>query len=222
MVMSSLFEKDIQFLKGIGEKRAEQFRRLHIFSIGDLLRFYPRSYEDWSEAQPIAAVPFGELCIVRGTVLNRPIEQRIRKGMTVYKVRVTDGERDLLLTYFNNPYIMALLKEGETFRFRGKMAGTFLRREMNSPDFLPDDAHQFIRPIYPLTEGLSNRTVIKAMQQAFLLLPQPVRDPIPEDLLLQQGLCSLDFALCNIHFPSTMHQVETARKRLAFEEFLVL
>lgn len=220
--MPSLFEKKIQELKGVGVKRSKLFSRLGAPTVGALLRFYPRSYEDWSAPLPLSAAPFQEICVVRATVLAPPSEQRIRKGMTLYKVRATDGTQDLLLTYFNNPYIKSLLKEDAEYLFRGKITGTLLRREMAAPDFVPATSCPPIRPVYRQTEGLSSRMILSAVQAAFALLPPELRDPIPEELRRQYGLCGLRRALENIHFPKTMRDLEEARRRLIFEELLVL
>ena len=136
--MASLFEADIASLKGVGPKRAEQFRKLGAPTVGDLLRLYPRAYEDWRDAVPIRNTLLNEVNIVKGTVLRRPVEQRIRGGMTLYKTTITDGEDDMQLTFFNNRYITSLLTEGAVYAFRGKVTGTFMRREMASPEFVPE------------------------------------------------------------------------------------
>ena len=107
--MASLFEADIASLKGVGPKRAELFRKLGAPTVGDLLRLYPRAYEDWRDAVPIRNTLLNEVNIVKGTVLRRPVEQRIRGGMTLYKTTITDGEDDMQLTFFNNRYITCLL-----------------------------------------------------------------------------------------------------------------
>ena len=220
--MASLFERRLQTIKGIGPKRAELFEKLGVHSAGELLRFYPRSYEDWSNPLPILTVPLESVCVVRATVLHRPVENRIRKGMTLYKVKVTDGVSDLSLTYFNNPYVQNLLEEGKEYLFRGKMSGTFLRHEMAAPDFLPADKAAPIRPVYSQTEGLSNRMIASAVRNTFALLPEQIRDPIPENLRESQELLPLREALEQIHFPASQELLQKARRRLVFEEFLVL
>ena len=136
--MASLFEADIASLKGVGPKLAELFRKLGAPTVGDLLRLYPRAYEDWRDAVPIRNTLLNEVNIVKGTVLRRPVEQRIRGGMTLYKTTITDGEDDMQLTFFNNRYITSLLTEGAVYAFRGKVTGTFMRREMASPEFVPE------------------------------------------------------------------------------------
>ena len=133
--MASLFEADIASLKGVGPKRAELFRKLGAPTVGDLLRLYPRAYEDWRDAVPIRNTLLNEVNIVKGTVLRRPVEQRIRGGMTLYKTTITDGEDDKQLTFFNNRYITSLLTEGAVYAFRGKVTGTFMRREIRPKRF---------------------------------------------------------------------------------------
>jgi ATP-dependent DNA helicase RecG len=220
--MSSLFDKKIQSLKGVGEKRAKLFTKLGAPTVGALLRLYPRSYEDLSHPFPILAAPLNELCAVRAVVLGRPKEARIRSGMTIYTVRVTDGESDLLLTFFNNPYIMNLLKENEEYIFYGKVTANFLKMEMSAPAFTKAEICPRVRPVYRQTAGLSNKMIENAMKSALALLPESMRDPIPEHIRTQYGLCPLKFALETIHFPESMESVETARKRLIFEELLLL
>lgn len=220
--MSSLFERDILELKGVGSKRAKLFYRLGVPTVGALLRFYPRSYEDWSNPYLISEAPLNEVCAIRATVLFRPTEQRIRKGMTLYKVRVTDGVSDMVITYFNNPYIMTMLQAETEYVFYGKVTGNLLRREMSAPEFAAANKCPSICPIYRQTEGLSSKMIANAVRAAFDLLPETIRDPIPENIRKEQELCPLRFALMNIHFPETIQDLPTARKRLVFEELLVL
>ncbi len=220
--MASLFNMDIKTLKGVGEKRAALFHKLGVDTVGALLRLYPRTYEDWSTPVSIGSAPLNEVVVVRGTVLSAPREQRIRKGMTLYKTQVTDGVQDMTLTYFNNPYVQTMLREGETYRFRGKMTGTFTRREMTAPDFAPDKGCAPIVPVYPQTVGLSSRQIGSAVRSAFQLLPELLRDPLPDSMRQAHQLCQLRFALENVHFPGSMELLQIARRRLVFEELLVL
>lgn len=220
--MASLFNMDIKTLKGVGEKRAALFHKLGVDTVGALLRLYPRTYEDWSTPASIGSAPLNEVVVVRGTVLSAPREQRIRKGMTLYKTQVTDGVQDMTLTYFNNPYVQTMLREGETYRFRGKMTGTFTRREMTAPDFAPDEGCAPIVPVYPQTVGLSSRQIGSAVRSAFQLLPELLRDPLPDSMRQSHQLCQLRFALENVHFPGSMELLQIARRRLVFEELLVL
>ena len=220
--MPSLFERNILNLKGVGDKRAKLFCKLGVPTVGALLRFYPRNYEDWSNPCTISEAPFNEVCTIRATVLFHPSEQRIRKGMTLYKVRVTDSTSDMVITYFNNPYIMTMLAPEKEYLFYGKVGGSLLHREMSVPEFAAADKCPTVFPIYRQTEGLSSKMIANAVKTAFDLLPETIRDPIPENIRKEQELCSLRFALTNIHFPKSMQDLPVARKRLVFEELLVL
>lgn len=131
--MASLFEADIASLKGVGPKRAELFRKLGAPTVGDLLRLYPRAYEDWRDAVPIRNTRLNEVNIVKGTVLRRPVEQRIRGGMTLYKTTITDDEDDMQLTFFNNRYITSLLTEGAVYAVSRQGNRTFMRRRNGLP-----------------------------------------------------------------------------------------
>lgn len=220
--MPSLFEMEITKLKGVGEKRAALYRKLGAPTVGDLLRLYPRAYEDWSEPTPIRDTVLNEINVVHATVVKAPTEHRVKGGMLLYKTVVTDGESDLALTFFNNRYIPSLLREGQDYVFRGKVTGSFFKREMLSPEFLPISKSLSIVPVYPATQGLTSRIISSAMQNALLLLPQTLRDPIPDALRSQYRLCHLGFALEHIHFPKSEADLDVARYRLIFEEFLVL
>lgn len=220
--MRSLFEQNIQNLKGVGEKRARLFQKLGAPTIGALLRFYPRAYEDLSHPFLIHDAPLNEPCAIRATVTAPPKETRVRSGMTIYKVIATDGESDIELMYFNNPYIMTMLKEDEEYIFYGKVSANFLKRGMNAPEFLRAAVCPPVRPIYRQTQGLSSRMMENSVKNAFELLPDAMRDPIPEPIRMEHALCHLRFALENIHLPGSMENLEIARRRLIFEELLVL
>lgn len=220
--MASLFELGIERLKGVGPQRAKLFEKLGAPTAGDLLRLYPRAYEDWSLHTPIGETVLGEMAVIKGTVLRKPTETRVRGGKTLYKTTVSDGENSLALTFFNNRYIPSMLREGETYLFRGKVTGTFLRREMLSPEFLPQAKELSIQPIYPATAGLSSRQIAAVVQNALQLLPEQLHDPLPDPLREKYHLCTLRYALETIHFPKAQEELASARFRLTFEEFLVL
>ena len=219
--MPSLFNMPITKLKKIGEKKAELYARLGIHSVGDLVRFYPRTYEDWSKPFKIAEAPENTVCCVGGFVerLSRPA--RIRGGMTILKITVCDEIDRMTVTFFNQPYLYDRFSCGGDFLFYGllKKSGHFY--EMTSPA-VSDLQKAGIHPVYPQTAGLSSKQIEDAASQAMRLLPQKMNDPLPEDIRIKYGLCPLDFAIRNIHFPKSLEDVETARKRLAFEELLIL
>lgn len=220
--MASLYHTALTQLKGVGAMRAQLFSKLGIQSVGALLRFYPRDYEDWSAPVSISAAPFNEISIIKAQVVSPVTQVRAKGGMLLFKTVVSDGVRDLNLTFFNNKYIGNILKEGKTYLFRGKVGGTFLKREMLSPVIMKEEDAVSIKPIYPLTAGLSLNVFLNAVRQALDMLPEKVIDPIPSYIREKYSLCDLKTALFEIHFPSSNESLEKARKRLVFEELLIL
>ena len=213
---------DIQFLKGIGEKRALLYNKLGIRSVADLLRFYPRVYEDWSAPCGIADAPLNQRVCIRAQVIRPAREIFIRKGMTLYKAIVTDGIADLTITLFNTKFAAQQLKEGEEYIFSGSITQNSGRKEMSSPEFAPAATGQRIVPIYPQTDGLNSRHIEGSVAQALQMLPENLKDPLPDSLRMEYGLCHLRYAIENIHRPTSEEALQIARHRLAFEELLVL
>lgn len=220
--MASLYRQSIRTLKGVGERRAGLFQKLGAPTVGALLRLYPRAYEDLSHPCAVRSAPAGVPCAVRARVTENPKGARIRNGMTLYKAKAFDGEDEFALTFFNNPYVTNLLKEGRTYLFYGKVTANFLKREMTAPEFFPADSCPAVRPVYRRTQGLSNRIIENAVREALKLLPETMRDPIPPSLRREHSLCGLRYAMENIHFPADPEAAAAARRRLIFEEFLVL
>ena len=216
-------DRPIQFLKGVGEKRAALFARLGIRSVGDLLAYYPARYEDWSEISPIATAPIGEPCCVRATPLAKPVEHRIRKGLTLYKFTVTDGLSGMHITLFNNKYLAGTIKPGEPYLFFGTVEQHYHRFEMSSPMVAPAVGGERIRPIYRQTAGLNSAAIERAVKAAMELVGATLdEDALPDDLRARHGLISRSDALRQIHFPDSGDALKEARKRLVFEELFVL
>ncbi|NBK80346.1 ATP-dependent DNA helicase RecG [bacterium D16-76] len=220
--MPPLFEREIESLKGVGPKRGALYRKLGAPTVGALLRLYPRAYEDWGSRTSIGEAALNEAATIQGQVLQKPTETRVRGGKTLYKAIVTDGESDLHLTFFNNRYIPMLLRPGQVYLFRGRVTGSFLKKEMLSPEFVPQGKEKAIVPVYPATQGLTSRMVCAAMEHALALLPKEVQDPLPAPLREKYGLVGLAEALRGIHFPQSPEELAKAKARLVFEEFLVL
>ena len=218
----SLYEVPITKLKGIGEKKAELFKKLGINSVGDLISYYPRSYDDWAHTTPISELVHGERFVVRARLAAAVSTTRISGGRIMSKVPVCDDSGCLTLVFFNNKYISSMLKYGEEYCFMGKVVRDNYGYQMTSPEFSPVTSGKDITPIYNLTAGLTNRVVMKAVGDALDMLPEVIRDPIPYDILNKYKLCTLSYALKNIHFPSDMKSMVEARRRLVFEELLVL
>lgn len=216
-------KSDIQYVKGVGPTRAEAFYKLSVPSVGALLRYYPRAYEDWSQITPIRDLQAGVQSCIRAAVCHTPTKIRIPGGTMLFKTTVTDGAGLLNLTFFNNKYISNQLKEGEEYLFFGKPAqNRYGALEMASPLFQkPQSAHR-IRPIYPATAQLNTKTIERCVQNALDALETEIPDYLPAEIRKENGLCTLDTAIRHIHFPPDEFSLEAARKRLIFDELFLL
>lgn len=212
---------NIQYLKGVGEKRAKILNKLGIFTVGDLLRFYPRDYMDWSKITSIAGAPFDTNCCVRAIVNHKPRGAKIRKGMTIYKTVVTDGESLMNITIFNNKYAAESLEAGEEYLFYGKVSGNFHRREMSSPLIAPVENGIRIRPIYHQSAGINSKAIEKLVRQAYEARKDFFVDCIPQSLRDKLCLMEINKAIYELHFPTNEDTVSEARRRLIFEELFI-
>lgn len=215
------FDSDIKYLRGVGEKRAAMLAKLGISTLRDLLTFYPRLYEDWSNITPIGDAAIGEQVCIRAIAGNRCREHRIRKGMTLYKTEVTDGENILDITFFNNKYAAEMIEQGKEYLFFGKITGKGYFKSMNSPEFTEFKGRGELRAIYPQTAGMNSRAIEKLVKAAFESCAD-YPDPIPEDIRESYCLMKYKDALLNIHFPENKDMLSEARRRLIFEELFLL
>ncbi len=215
------FNASIKYLKGVGEKRAAMLGKLGIRTLWDLLTFYPRIYEDWSNITAIKDAPLNENVCIRAIASMRCREHRIRKGMTLYKTEVTDGESLIDITFFNNKYAAEKIEQGKEYLFFGKITGKGYYRSMTSPEFTEFDGSGRMRPIYPQTAGMNSRAIEKLIKTAFEVCDE-FKDPLPEDIRNSYCLMSLEDALRNIHFPESQDLLSEARRRLIFEELFLL
>lgn len=210
-------------LKGVGEKRAQLYYKLGVYNIGDLITFYPRDYLDFSNTISISETALNEYNTVIATVFRKSGEQRIRKGLSLFKVYVTDGTQNMVITIFNAKFQYEQLKENETYYFYGKVTGSLLRKEMSSPMFLKaEETVCLMQPVYHLTEGLSNKIVQTQVQEALKLWGDCLEDTLPAVLKQSLHLCQYRYAVENIHFPKDAEALQLAKKRLVLEELLVL
>ena len=216
---------DVRSLRGVGEQRARALARLELRTVGDLLTFYPRSYEDRTVVRRIAELQPGESACVTAMVCGEPRSVRIRSGQTVTRVRVTDDTASLELIWFNQTYIKNALQTGEYYTFYGKADRYAGRLSMANPSFEAEGKGENtgrILPLYPLTRGISQNQ-LRALMKAVVpggagLLPEV----LPEELRRRQGLCGIAEAVRGIHFPADYAEMEHASRRLVFEELFVL
>ena len=216
------FNTDIKYLKGVGSVRAESFKKLSVDTVGALLRNYPRNYEDWNKIYPIREAPIGENCCVKAIVSQAPVKVKIPGGRLLTKTTVTDGFGLLNITFFNNKYISNMLKEGEEYYFFGKIGiNRYSAREMVSPTFRAETKDTGIIPIYQQSGTLNSKTIEKCVRQALGEIGE-IPEFLPEGVISENSLCSLDYAIRNIHFPESYEALERARNRLIFDELFAL
>ena len=214
----------ITILKGIGPSKAAQFAALNIHTLQDLICHFPRGYEDRTKLVTIDKLEVDKPACFRAMVMNTPRTAHIRKGLDVTKVQVADHTARLTLTFFNQKFTTNQLQYGKEYIFYGAVSGDFIGYNMTSPAFEALDAPPVttrrILPIYPLTAGLSNASVLKAVRQA-LAICDPPAEIIPESVRQQYGILPAQRAYYAIHEPSSMAEEEQAKRRLIFEEFFV-
>lgn len=219
--MASLFELPVNTVKGIGETTAQLLHKLNIYSVGQLLCYYPRSYEDWSTPVPITPFLEGNV-LIKARLTASFSTSRITGGRLISKAEIADDSGAIELIYFNNKYISNMLKTGEEYYFYGKVDRGLGGLRMISPTFSPVGNGLGLHPVYNLTAGLSNKTMQRFMKEAIKLLPEKVNDPVPRFIREKYNLCDLRTAMIDVHFPKSKADMEKARYRLVFEELLTL
>ncbi len=217
---------DIRYLKGIGEKRAELFNKLGVFTIGDLFRFLPRGYEDRTDIRRICDADEGESVCVRGSLASGIRSFKARTGSRVIQVRISDGTGLMNLTWFNAPYVEKALKSDVSFTFFGRITRRGMILEMINPiiegESVSGDKMGKIVPIYPCTAGLTQHNIRSAVKSAFECTDGRIQDIIPEEIRNKYKLMNADHAIRTVHMPQSFDAFEEARRTLAFEEFLIL
>ncbi len=215
-------DSNIQYLKGVGEKRAEALAKLGIFTVGDLLRYYPRTYRDLSKIKNISDTVLDEECCVKAIVDKKPVGAKIRKGLTIFKTRVTDGTGVLNITIFNNKFAAQSLNEGEEYIFYGKIGGNFTKKEMSSPEILKANGNEIIHPVYPQSQSINSKYIEKLVKSVFEMNPKPCSDCVPLDIREKLCLPEINSSLKELHFPSNEDYFAEAKRRLVFEELFIL
>ena len=214
-------DSNIQFIKGVGEKRAKLFNSLGIFCVDSLIHFYPRKYEDWSASKNLEAVKSGETVSIKATLITPVKEAMIRRGLTLFKCKFSDGENVISVTIFNNKYLAKSLHIYEDYYLYGKIEKSLLNFSMNSPKIEKAENILAIQPVYPAKEKLTSRSISKIMKTALDELGE-IKETLDDEIMQKYSLISLDKAIRSIHFPNSADDYLPARKRLIFEELLTL
>ena len=213
----------VRYLKGVGPKTAEKFEKLGIVTLADLLCHYPRKYIDFTKPYSIAEAPADTECVVKAEVFAKPGGRILPGGRRMERITAGDDVASLEITWFNNPYAAQKLELGQEYYFQGIVTGGMLRRQMVNPQVRT--AAQIkaapFEAVYPQTEGLSSSAIAKCVRQ---LLPHAelLPDPLPPEMLQKYRLLSKADAVRAIHCPVTEDEAYAARRRLIYEELLVL
>ena len=223
--MDALLAAPLLRLPGVGEKRAEQLARLGLHTVSDLLFHFPRAYENRGDVVSLAGTQeparAGARQAVILTVSTAPRRSRLKNRMTLLKFRAFDDSGTCEVAFFNQDYLADSFPIGAVFRFFGRVERTGRGFSLTNPAFEPyteGSALPPLFPVYPLTEGLSNKLISGLIRQAMPAIAR-MEDPLPEDIREREGLCTLAFALRTVHCPPDFQSLHTAKTRLAFDEF---
>lgn len=214
--------ESLRTLKGVGEKTEKLFQKIGISDTESLLRYYPRNYDEYETPADIADLKEGTVKAVSAAVCSGVYVNPVR-GKQVISVTVCDSSGRLPVTWFNASYLKNTLKKGSVFVFRGRVVRRQGKLQMEHPEIFTPAAYEEIlhslQPVYGLTVGLSNKTVVKLLHQ--LLKQQSLKSEyLPEEIKEKYQLSDINYALRTIHFPKNMDELLVSRKRLVFDEFL--
>lgn len=216
----------IQYVKGVGPKRAVLFQRLGIETLRDLLYFIPKRYEDRSNLKPINSLESDTYQTIFCQVVDIQ-EERIRNNLTLIKAKVRDNTGEAIAVWFNQTYLRNILKKGTKLYLYGNISRRFGKIEIQNPDYEIADGDETIHtgriiPVYSLTEGLSQKIVRNIIWNTLNNYLEDVDEFLPNEILNKYGFPEIKEAIQNIHFPENEVLLKKARERLTFEEFFLL
>ena len=218
-------KNDVKYVKGVGPQKVKSLNKLGIYTLEDLITYFPRTHEDRSHQKTIDELENGEEALIEATCISRIGEIRIRKNMTIYKATVRDETGTCQITWFNMKYLKTRLKLGNTYKFFGKVKRAGSKIEMMSPIFEESEISKNtgkIIPIYPSIYELTQNTLKNIISNGLSQVEGSIEETLPEYLLKAYNLVDINKAIQNIHFPESFEEYNKARKRLVFEELLVM
>ena len=223
--MFGVINESIQYVKGIGPKKAEKLNRLGIYTIKDLLYYFPRQFEDRSIIKKIAQLEDEEKVTVKALITN--IESYTpKKGMTITRIDVKDDTGFAKLTFFNREYIKNTFRVGDSILAFGKVKknGRFVELNSCELEYLSSSPKNIgkLMPVYPLSYGITNKDIMNTVRMVFENKDIRIPEYMPEHLMKKYRLCGIEYAIKNIHFPKDKESLKVALYRLIFEELLVL
>ncbi len=211
---------EITYLKGVGPKKAELYKKLGIETVEQLTEYYPRGYVDFTELTPVRKMEIGDTCAFRAVVVKKVYPSGYGSKVTVYKATLIGEDKgEITAVFFNSRYTFDKLQLNKEYIFVGRIGGSPFAPEVGSPQFLPSD-EKGLQPKYSLTAGLSNATIMANMKTALSTVTR--EETLPAEIIGKYSLMGADEAMRKIHFPKTKEEYSAARKRLVFEELLTL
>ena len=192
---------NVRYIKGIGEARAAALEKLGITTLGDLIAYFPRGYEDRTQVRPIRELTAGESVCVRGMVAADLTAYRISGGRTIAKTRVVDDSGAMDLVFFNAQHLGSSLRMGETYVFFGRVEDDLRRKQMINPLFEPEGRQQVtgrIMPIYPLTAGVTQGLMARVARQGLDACRELLPDVLPDEVRQAHKLCYVNLSLIHI------------------------
>ena len=215
--------QSLRTLKGVGEKTEKLFWKVGIYDTDDLLHYYPRNYDEYETPVDIAELKEGTVQAVSAAVCSGVYVNSVR-GRQIISVNIADQSGKFPVVWFNLPYLKKTLRKGSWFVFRGRIVRKQGKLEMEHPEIFTPSAYEGIlhhlQPVYGLTAGLSNKTVVKMITQLLESVPMQ-SEYLPEEFRERYGLADINYALRTIHFPSNKEELLVSRKRLVFDEFFL-
>ncbi len=213
---------DVKFIKGVGPNRVKLLNTLGIYTLNDLITYFPRTYEDRSKPKNICECINGEDALIEAYAVGRVQEIRL-KGKTMYKLVIRDETGSATATWFNQSYLKSIFRTGEKYKFYGKINNSFGKISISSPVF--EEANKSsntgkIIPIYPLTYKLTQNTIRKIIENGLEKVNRELEETLPKYIIDEYNLLEINNAITKIHFPKDFEEFKRARKRLVFEELL--
>lgn len=211
----------VEGLSGVGPKTTQLLSKLKVYTIEDLLNLYPRTYLSYEHPKKIAEGRAGNRITIKATIQSYVEVKRIR-SLTLVSCMVKDSTGTVKLTWFNAPYLKKVFHIGQTYIFVGSLTYKNYQLTMEHPEYYTLEQYSqmvsTLQPVYPLTEGLSNKVVTKAIKKAIPYMDE-IEEKIPKDILLKYDLIPMKDAMMGVHFPKDRQQLYACRKRLVFNEF---
>ncbi len=216
-----MLEFSVEKLPYIKTERGAILKKMGIETVGDILNYFPRTYEDRSNYKKITECADGEKCMIRATVLSKSLK-KVRKNLTLIKVLASDDSGRIEITYFNQSYMMDKLCENKEYNFFGKVLWEYGKKTMTNP-ITEEEAKNTggITPVYPLKKGMTQNIFINTVKSSLSFLKAQSEDVLPEYIRREHKLCDMIYAYKNIHFPDNFHSLSVAKRRIAFTELLL-